>query len=164
MLAPTGQLYLPCFQYPMTHPLCRRIALIGLLALSAVQASAQGADAPPTCPAPHELSALHLYGSWTGEWTDATAPAATLVLQRHPELADSVRGEVARDGITALLAGDVDNGDLTLEESRDGKRISATWIGRVAEGTCGREFRGTWTDADTSARRAFVLRRQKGWQ
>lgn len=142
----------------------RRIALIALLALAAAQASAQGADAPSACPAPHELGALHLYGRWTAEWTDAAAPAATLVLQRHPELSDSVRGELVRDGITALLAGDVDNGDLTLEESRDGRRISANWIGRAVDGACGREFRGTWTDADTGARRAFVLRRQKGWQ
>ncbi|MGC3986307.1 MAG: hypothetical protein QM777_17210 [Pseudorhodoferax sp.] len=119
----------------------------------------------PACPAPHEMRALNLYGSWRAQWQggDGDAPGATLQLERHPELGDSVRGRVERDGITALLAGDVDDGDLTLEESRDGKRISATWIGRVDADSCGKLIRGTWTDADTEARREFVLRRASGW-
>ena len=41
----------------------------------------------------------------------------------------------------ALLVGDVDDGQLTLEESLDGKRISATWVGEVVEGSCAREIR-----------------------
>lgn len=110
------------------------------------------------------MRALHLYGAWRAQWLGSDAPAAALQLQRHPELSDSVRGRVERDGITAMLAGDVDDGDLTLEESRDGRRISATWIGRVVPESCGKEIRGTWTDADTDAKRAFVLRRQSGWQ
>lgn len=144
-------------------------AVAMLLAMAAGLAQAQPAAGPAApCPAPHELRAVHLYGAWRAQWTDATdaadGSAAALQLQRHPELADSVRGEVARDGITALLAGDLDDGDLTLEESRDGRRISATWIGQVVEGSCGKEIRGTWTDADTEAQRGFVLRRQGGWQ
>ena len=108
------------------------------------------------------MRALNLYGAWRAQWQNSDAPAAALQLQRHPELNDSVRGRVERDGITALLAGDVDDGDLTLEESRNGKRISATWIGRVVPESCGKEIRGTWTDADTEAKRDFVLRRQSG--
>lgn len=145
-----------------------RAALKGCLAcftwLLAGLAQGQGADAAPACPAPYEMRALNLYGAWRAQWQNSDAPAATLQLERHPELGDSVRGRVERDGITALLAGDVNDGDLTLEESRDGKRISANWIGRVVDGSCGREIRGIWTDADTDAKRDFVLRRQSGWQ
>lgn len=142
----------------------RAVALLLGAAAGLAQAS-QAAAQPAPCPAPHDLRAVHLYGAWRAEWGDqTTAAAATLQLQRHPELSDSVRGEVARDGVTALVAGDLDDGDLTLEESRDGQRISATWIGQVVADSCGKEIRGTWTDADTDTRRDFVLRRQGGWQ
>lgn len=136
---------------------------LALCAALVAGSAAVAADAPPVCPAPYEMRALHLYGTWQAQWQGQDAPGATLQLERHPELGDSVRGRVERDGTTALLAGDVDDGDLTLEESRDGKRISATWIGRVDADSCGKLIRGTWTDADTEARREFVLRRAAGW-
>lgn len=136
-------------------------ARMTLLALASCIAQAQ--PTASACPEPHELRALHLYGTWHGQREGESAPGAVLRLHRHPELSDSVRGELERDGIAALLAGDVDNGDLTLEESRDGRRISATWIGRVDEASCGRAFRGTWTDADSGSQRSFVLRRASGW-
>ncbi len=145
--------------------------LRALLLAAPVCAWAQTPSAPSAvaCPAPHEMRAVHLYGLWRAQWTDgasdASGPAAALLrLERHPELGDSVRGRVERDGTSALLAGDVDDGDFTLEESRDGRRISANWIGRVVPDSCGKEIRGTWTDADSGARRTFVLRRQGGWQ
>ena len=143
----------------------RPLLLASLLLCGSGLAPAQDTPAPPTCPAPHEMRALHLYGVWRAQWTDAAeaTTGAVLRLERHPELAESVRGRIERDGITALLAGDVTDGDLTLEESRDGKRISANWIGRVVDGSCGKEIRGVWTDADTNTRRNFVLRRQGGW-
>ncbi|WP_326535507.1 hypothetical protein [Pseudorhodoferax sp.] len=134
-----------------------------MLLAGAAHGQTAAADAAPACPAPQDMRALHLYGGWRAQWQGSEAPAAVLQLQRHPELSDSVRGRVERDGITALLAGDVDDGDLTLEESRDGKRISATWIGRVVPDSCGKEIRGTWTDADAGTKRDFVLRRQSGW-
>lgn len=138
------------------------------------------------------MTALHLYGTWRAQLdaakaaaptASASAPAsaasspsasapspagtastsATLRFERHPELAESVRGRVERDGASIQLSGDVDEGDFTLEESQDGQRISATWIGRVVNGSCGKEIRGTWTNAADSSTRAFVLRRQSGW-
>lgn len=142
----------------------RAAALLCAACVLAAAGRAQSSDGAVPCPAPHEMRALNLYGAWRAQWTGSDGPDALLQLQRHPELSDSVRGQVERDGITALLAGDVDDGDLTLEESRDGKRISATWIGRVDPASCGKVIRGTWRDADTDARRDFVLRRQSGWQ
>ena len=62
------------------------------------------------------------------------------------------------------MAGDVDNGAFTLEESIDGRAISATWSGSFADQACGKEIRGTWTDTATRIERAFVLRKQPGWQ
>lgn len=142
----------------------RSAAVLCAAFLLAAAGRAQSSDGAAACPAPEEMRALHLYGAWRAQWSGSDAPAAQLQLQRHPELSDSVRGQVERDGITALLAGDVNDGDLTLEESRDGKRISATWVGRVDPASCGKLIRGTWSDADTDARRDFVLRRQPGWQ
>jgi len=144
------------------------------------------------CPEPADMTALHLYGMWRAQLdaakaaartTSASAPAsqapaapasapspastssasATLRFERHPELAESVRGRVERDGASIQVAGDVDEGDFTLEESQDSQRISATWIGRVVNGSCGKEIRGTWTNAADSSTRTFVLRRQSGW-
>jgi hypothetical protein len=53
---------------------------------------------------------------------------------------------------------------LHLEESTDGRAISATWSGSFADQACGKEIRGTWTDTATRIERAFVLRKQPGWQ
>ena len=108
------------------------------------------------------MSHLHLQGHWRAE---LQATAATLQLRPHPELAHSVRGTVQRGGTKAQVSGDVDDGDLTLEESINGTNISATWTGRVVEGSCGKEIRGTWNNAHTpNTLQPFVLRKQAGWQ
>ena len=104
----------------------------------------------------------HLLGRWQAQM-EGQASAWTLQLQPHPELRESVRGQVQRTGATALLSGDVDAGQLTLEESLDGKRISATWLGTVAEGSCAREIRGTWHHAATDTSTPFVLQKQPAW-
>ena len=124
------------------------------------------ADAPTACPAPAELTPQHLYGTWLATVEGETAPV-TIRLGRHPELSGSVSGELTRAGVRAQVAGDVDEGDFTLEESSDGQRISATWLGQVEDASCGKEIKGTWTKAtDTSptAGRNFTLRKQAGWQ
>lgn len=81
-------------------------------------------------------------------------------------MTESVRGQVEhQQGATALRAlasGDVDDGQLTLEESLNGTNISATWIGQVVEGSCGKEIRGTWNNAQhpPAPPYPFVLRKQ----
>ena len=118
----------------------------------------------------------HLQGRWRAELqspgADSGPATAITVLQlaQHPELAQSVRGTVQRGNTTAQVSGDVDAGELTLEESINGTNISATWIGQVVAGSCGKEIRGTWNNATPtpSAPSAppipFVLRKQVGWQ
>ena len=115
----------------------------------------------------------HLQGRWHAE-LPSVAPGASppqpptqavLQLGPHPELAHSVRGTVQRSGATAQVSGDVDDGDLTLEESINGTNISATWTGRVVDGSCGKEIRGSWTQSTSpDTPQPFVLRKQASWQ
>jgi hypothetical protein len=111
------------------------------------------------CPKAIEVTHAHMLGLWRAEFADL-APGATLLLEQHPELAQSVRGAINRNGEQALLAGDVDEGAFTLEESTDGVHINATWIGDVVEDSCGREIRGSWEAAKDKRPLPFVLRRQ----
>ena len=113
----------------------------------------------------------HLQGRWHATLQAAaphaaSEPATTALLQLgpHPELAHSVRGTVQRGGASALVSGDVDAGELTLEESINGTNISATWTGQVVEGSCGKEIHGTWNNATPPTTLPFVLRKQAGWQ
>lgn len=129
--------------------------LVGLVALAA-----QAQPPNPACPHASEVRQAHLLGLWRAEF-DGTGHAGTLLLEKHPEYTESVRGSINRNGERRLLAGDVLDGEFTLEESADGQRIAATWLGEVVEGSCGREIRGTWTaEAAPDDRRAFVLRKQ----
>jgi len=71
-----------------------------------------------------------------------------------------VRGTIDRGGERSALSGEVHDTEFLLEESIDGIAISATWVGDVAEGSCGREVRGTWRLESDKVERAFVLRKQ----
>ena len=136
-----------------------------LIAISAYPTSASSQNdskSSAACPAAVDMSHLHLQGHWRAE---LQATAATLQLGPHPELAHSVRGTVQRGGTTAQVSGDVDDGDLTLEESINGTNISATWTGRVVDGSCGKEIRGSWTQSTSpDTPQPFVLRKQASWQ
>ena len=116
------------------------------------------------CPTPAQVTPLHLYGLWRAEFDGQ--PGATLLFEKHPELAGSVSGAVNRNGVRTLCAGDVDDdGTFTLEESDNGQTISATWSGVVVEDSCGKEITGTWIKAAGNAQsHPFVLRKLPGWQ
>ena len=140
-------------------------ALLAASCLAAGHAPAESPDAsrqpsiqPVTCPAPGEIRQQYLLGLWRASF-DGLGAGATLLLEQHPELADSVRGAINRNGERALVAGDVDDGEFTLEESVDGVRISATWSGSVIDGSCGREIRGDWRATGDPAARGFVLKK-----
>lgn len=153
-----------------------------LIAISAYPTSARGQNDPksvPVCSTAIDVDHLHLQGRWRAELQSTLEDAppafsriAVLQLGPHPELAQSVRGTVQRGGVTAQISGDIDAGELTLEESINGTNISATWIGQVVAGSCGKEIRGTWNNATPPTPSAplvpstllFVLRKQPGWQ
>lgn len=127
-------------------------ALALLLACASVQAAAD-------CPPADEVTAAHMLGLWRAEF-EGSWHGATLLLEKHPEYGGSFRGAINRDGEKAKLAGDVVEGEFTLEESVDGTRIAATWLGDVVDGSCGREVRGTWKAEGSATERGFVLRKQ----
>lgn len=114
-----------------------------------------------SCKTAIQTVSADLHGLWRAQF-DGLTQGATLLFEKHSELADSVQGGVNRNGQTTQSAGDIDQGVLTLEESTDGKTVTATWHGEVVDASCGQEIRGSWTPAQGEARR-FVLRKQGGW-
>ena len=119
-------------------------------------ASACMAQAP--CPLPQESGLPQILGLWRAEF-QGLWQGATLLIEPHPEDESSFRGAINRNGERGLVAGDLDQGTLSLRESDDGKRLFALWMGSVVDGSCGREIRGTWQVEDEPAR-TFVLRKQ----
>jgi hypothetical protein len=115
--------------------------------------------AQPACPHASEVKQADMLGLWRAEFEGA-GHAGTLLLEKHALYAESLSGSINRNGDRRPLAGDVEDGEFTLEESADGLRISATWIGEVVEGSCGKEIRGTWSAEGDKETRAFVLRKQ----
>lgn len=131
-------------------------ALAGLFLAAA--ATGSNAEAPAACPHASEVRQAHMLGLWRAEF-EGRGHIGSLLLEKHAVYAESVSGTINRNGERRLLAGDVEDGEFTLEESADGKRIAATWLGEVVEGSCGREIRGTWTAEGDPTPRAFVLRK-----
>jgi hypothetical protein len=129
------------------------VCTLALAQNDAAQAAAQA------CPKAAEVERDHLLGIWRAEF-EGIPEGATLLLEPHPELAGSVSGAINRNGDRARLAGDVDQGEFTLEESVNGTTISAVWLGDVVEGSCGREIRGTWKAEGKTRQWPFVLRKQ----
>ena len=131
-----------------------------------IRATAQNdlkTPATDNCPTPEEIQPIHLYGLWQAEFGNKRQ-SVSVHLGRHAEWPGSVRGEVDRAGVKTLVAGDVDQGELMLDESNDGQQISATWFGLMATHSCGKEIQGTWTDTINNISTPFVLRKQPGWQ
>ena len=109
------------------------------------------------CPRASEITQPQLLGAWQAE-VDGSPPA-TLQLHRNAAHPASLSGSVQRGQGQTQVVGDIEDGEFTLEESRDGTRVSATWVGELVDSSCGREIRGTWqAGADTPELR-FVLRK-----
>jgi hypothetical protein len=126
------------------------------------------------------LTQDHLQGDWQVLWQDQPQDKSRpepLKFSPNAEHLDSLMGELNQEGRKILLAGDFEDGQLVLEESPDGKRISATWTAQVKAGSCGTAFVGTRVvdvgaelatdlaaDKTSAARkpRAFMMRRVGG--
>lgn len=107
--------------------------------------------------APSTVAVDTLYGRWRVRIDGQ--PDATAELGPHPDYA-GVRGRLARPAGAAQLAGDIDDeGMLALDESEDGRTISATWTLAVQPDSCGKEFKGTWQHAGDEAQRPVVITR-----
>ena len=125
----------------------------------ALLACAAPAIAQVECPHASEVTAAHLLGLWRAEFA-GQGHAGTLLLEKHALYAESVSGTLNRNGDRSRLAGDVEDGEFTLEESADGVHIAATWLGEVVEGSCGREIRGSWKAERDTQSQPFVLRKE----
>lgn len=146
-----------------THAFLNRRApaawLIGLLAL--VLSACQGLPTRIDCPRAQDMSPQMLYGSWTVQV--AGEPLLALTLGPHPEHMGSLRGELytttGPNQKPRAVVADLDDGEFTLEETHDGQRIAATWLGRLPQAGCGRQIQGQRTLAGEDSR-PFVLNRQ----
>jgi hypothetical protein len=174
-----------CMQIFSCHGAAARLASSAALALTltlaAPQAAASAQAAP--CLADGQLRAPQLYGQWLAvfEKPPRGLPAqAQVLLEQHAEFSDSLAGMVQRDlraapggrvpghAGRAQLAGDLEAGTLMLDESSNGINLTASWDGKIVEGSCGHTIRGTWKDLSEDAGAdaldvPFVLTRQRGW-
>lgn len=120
----------------------------------------ENADCPRTGA---DVKLQTLYGQWRVRIEGKDEALANL--QPHPDYA-GVRGTIARGAGTsrgvqrAQLAGDInDEGVLALDESEDGRSISATWALEVQPGSCGKEFKGTWQYAGDEVKHPVAMTR-----
>ena len=126
--------------------------IVALLALAATSAFAE------PCLHASEVQQADMLGLWRAE-IEGVGHVGTLLLQKHPLYAESFSGWIDRDSDRRELAGDVEDGEFTLEESADGVHITANWVGELVEGSCGREARGVWTIDGQENGKPFVLRK-----
>lgn len=138
------------------HPLLKRCALTGLWSLATGVCLA----ATPACPEPHTMQAEQLHGQWIVQVT-GQPHIWFLQLGPHPEHVGSLRGEINTGRLRLPVVADLDDGELTLEESQDGQHISATWLGTVHAGSCGQSLLGQRQTANGETT-PFVMRRNLG--
>jgi len=135
------------------------------------------------CPTAQQIKTKDLYGQWSVEFT---APPrglpvkATLQLQQHAEYTESLAGTLLRDlnaapgGVVpghsprAQVVGDLDGVLLMLDESSNGINLTASWDGKVVDGSCGQTIEGVWKDLSSNAPAnaadvPFSLRQINAW-
>lgn len=138
------------------NPARPRLFWIGLFGFASLTACT---SPPPSvsCSAA-DISAAQLVGQWQVELSGHSTPW-TLLLQPHPEHPGSLRGTLMQNPQHAAVVADVDDGEFTMEESRDGQRIAATWQGRFSPGSCGLRIQGDRLDsAPGQAPQRFQMR------
>ena len=96
-------------------------------------------------------------GSWRVSLS-GQAGTWTLVLRPHPEHEGSLRGALMQIPQHYAVAADLEDGEFTMEESHDGRRIAATWLGEVIAGSCGRALQGERI-TESQRRQAFRMAR-----
>ena len=135
-------------------------------------------ESATVCSSAKSITAPQLYGIWQVTFSNPPTglpKTAVVLLERHQEFADSLRGIVSRDSVSAAghsakaaLAGDVEDGFVFLDESSNNISISGTWNGQLVESSCGREVNGVWKDTSASAPPdapdvTFTMVKRPGW-
>jgi hypothetical protein len=145
------------------------IAACAIFHWAGAQNTSKNAPNAPNAPCPNarDVQATDLYGTWRVEVPRSSVAGVvqtergSVVFEKNPEFADSVVGWLQWGKDKIFVAGDVEAGSFSLEESDDGTRISAVWEGTVAEGSCGKAITGARRVGEVSA--PFVLRKAAGW-
>ncbi|MEY3873009.1 MAG: hypothetical protein RLZZ296_2004 [Pseudomonadota bacterium] len=170
---------------PLSKLRALSISLTLLFNLSTGFAQTKPVQGKPTqaCPTAKTIKAKDLYGQWSVEFT---APPrglpvkATLQLQQHAEYTESLSGTLLRDlsaapgGVVpghsprAQVVGDLEGVLLMLDESSNGINLTASWDGKVVDGSCGQTIQGVWKDLSSSAPDnpldvPFTLRQINSW-
>jgi hypothetical protein len=96
-----------------------------------------------TCTVRDHVPPAELGGDWQAEfWDLGGSPErlreqGQLRLERHPEYTAGVRGPLLRGSggqmRSSQVSGDVSEGEFQLDESDDGKSISAVWSGQALD-------------------------------
>ena len=110
------------------------------------------------CPTTSEIHAEMLIGAWEVELHSLPPQRWHLTLQAHPEHPGSLQGRLLQGARTAQVVADWDEGEFTLEESHDGQRIAATWLGTATEGQCGRQIEGARVQGEATPPMRFSMR------
>lgn len=160
----------------LAHNLLSLPLAICVLAAASLPVAAQQA-ATTACGTTADLAPAQLYGRWQFSlWPQSAAapsagvpPTGTITFERHPEFPDSVRGRLRHQSkgqsTEALVSGDVVNGEFNLDESADGQRIDAAWMGNISPDSCSKEIRGVRLpgEGQTGEPMNFVLKKAPGW-
>lgn len=124
-----------------TRPMAVRLtAALGSLLAVLTLVACTGLMPRNDCPAAQDMTAEMLQGLWTVQLA-GEAPWA-LTLGPHPEHAGSLRGTLTQGPHRRAVVADLDEGEFTLEETHDGQRITATWLGSLPAAGCGRHIQG----------------------
>lgn len=136
--------------------LIRHPGLAWLAALSFFLSACSSAPASRSCNS--DITPDMLIGSWFAR-IDGDPGTWTLALAPHPEHLGSLRGELRQGPLRYPVVADLDEGEFTMEESHDGRRIAATWQGQPSPPDCHRVIQGHRVTDDASSR-SFGLTRQ----
>ena len=93
--------------------------------------------------------------------TGSASVRGHVVFEKNAEHPDSISGWLTWNGSKVFVAGDIDAGSFSLEESDDGRRISAVWDGAIAQGSCGKAITGNRRVGEELV--PFTLRKPTGW-
>ncbi len=159
---------------------------LALLALPQVQAQAQikaqtpapGAGLPADCTVREHVPPAELGGEWQVHLREPGSPPervreqGQLRLERHPEYSDGVRGPLVLGTGGQMrrsqVSGDVTDGEFHLDESEDGREISAVWSGQALQCAGQLVIHGTRRPAEgvgaPDPELAFRLTRVPGWR
>lgn len=136
----------------------RSVFLYPCLLLSLTLGWTGQALAAATCPAVGDITPLQLQGQWLIQ-LKAQTQTWRLNLKPHPEHIGSLRGELDTGTHRFLVVADWDEGDFTMEETHDGQRIAATWLGSASPEHCGQTLTGERETAQ-GAKDSFEMRRK----